>query len=208
MVDRPARDRAAALVRDFRDGRIDNDRFADDFPARSDDRALRAIYSMLWYSYDDLHRHRLTGKHALTPMGTALFDRCIAFLESDEEYAWPIDDFVGTWAGPLLLLIGLCTAFGLAGYYAWPALLPAGLLHWREVREIGLVLGGIMGGCLWLPWLFVMRRRNRRIEARYPADVDAWPFTSKERALRQNTRPRTSAVTGDDATRGTARTSS
>ena len=189
MIDRPARDKAAALVRDFRDGRIDNDRFVANFPARSDDRAIRAISTRLWYFYDDLHRHRLTGKSALTRKATAVFDRCIAFLESDEKYTWPIDDFVGAWARPLLLLIGLCIAFAVAGYYAWPFLLPEGLLHWRDVREVGLIIGAVTGGCLWLPWLFVIRRRNRKIEAQYPADMDAWPFTSNEPAPHQNARP-------------------
>ena len=192
MIDRPARDRAAGLIRDFRDGGIDNDRFAGGFPVKSDDRAIRAIRTMLYYAYDDLHRHKLAGKHALTPEAKARFNRCIAFLESDEEYAWPMDDFVGPVMKAFSWLAGLCVGVALAGYTIWPFIIPQNHAPWRDVKEMGLLSGAAVGLCLWVVWFFVQRHRNLKAEARRPqfdGDDDAWPFTSTEQAARHTADP-------------------
>ena len=85
MVDKQSRLKAANLVQDFKSGRITNDEFVAAFPS-SDDAAIMAIRSMLWFCYDDLREHRLTGKWALTDDGENLFNRCILFLKTDLEY--------------------------------------------------------------------------------------------------------------------------
>jgi hypothetical protein len=85
MVDTENRLKAASLIQDFRDGNITNEEFVSAFP-RSEDKAIQAIGSMLWFCYDDLHEHRLTGKHALTVEGEKLVDRCILFLNTNLEY--------------------------------------------------------------------------------------------------------------------------
>lgn len=85
MVDRQSRLRAANLIQDFQPAAITNDELVDTFP-RSPDRAIVAIRSMLWFCYDDLREHRLTGKWALTKEGEELFERCILFLKTDLEY--------------------------------------------------------------------------------------------------------------------------
>jgi hypothetical protein len=85
MVDKQTRLQAASLIRDFKSGRITNDQFAVGFP-RSGDRAIGAINSMLWFYYDDLRTHRLTGKWSLSEERAQLFDRCALFLPTDLEY--------------------------------------------------------------------------------------------------------------------------
>jgi hypothetical protein len=85
MVDTQSWLKAAKLIQDFKRGRITNDEFVAGFP-NSPDTAIGAIRSMLWFCYDDLREHRLTGKWALTEEGERLFDRCILFLKTDFEY--------------------------------------------------------------------------------------------------------------------------
>jgi hypothetical protein len=109
MIDRSARDKYALIIRDFRDGLITNreyeSRFDDAVVYNSKDYAITAIYSMLWYTYCDVRKHRQTGDHALTPEGKALYGRCVAFLESDEEYLWPTRDFLRPAMRAILYLV-------------------------------------------------------------------------------------------------------
>lgn len=88
MVDKQSRLKTANLIQDFKHGVITNDEFVAGFP-RSNDAAIGAIRSVLWFCYDDLREHRLTGKWALTVEGEKLFDRCILFLKTDLEYHGP-----------------------------------------------------------------------------------------------------------------------
>jgi hypothetical protein len=99
MVDREARQRAAEVIRVFRNGKLNNDAFHAEFGllVRSRDRALRAIESMLWSVSDHSRVHTLEGNDALNREGHALFDRCLLFLQSDLEYEWPQDRFDRTW---------------------------------------------------------------------------------------------------------------
>lgn len=85
MLDRENRLKAANLIQAFRQGHVTNNEFIATFP-RSQDKAIRAINSMLWFCYDDLHEHRLIGKQALTAEGELLVDRCILFLNTNLEY--------------------------------------------------------------------------------------------------------------------------
>jgi hypothetical protein len=86
MVDKENRLKAASLIQAFRQGGITNDQFVHAFP-HSHDQAIQAISSMLWFCYDDLHVHRLAGKHALTVEGETMVDRCILFLNTNLEYS-------------------------------------------------------------------------------------------------------------------------
>jgi len=90
MVKREQRDLAGRLVKQYFACEITNDDFVDAYPVREkDDRAIGAIYEVLWNFWDDRYTHTLTGKHKLKPEPRALFERCIAFFESDLEYEWP-----------------------------------------------------------------------------------------------------------------------
>jgi hypothetical protein len=85
MVDKPKRMEAARLIEDFLSCRITNFEYADRYP-RSDDPALFAIHSMLWFAYSDVREHRMDGKHELRSEGRQLVEHCILFLNSEFEY--------------------------------------------------------------------------------------------------------------------------
>jgi hypothetical protein len=85
MVDKPKRMEAAKLIEDFLSCRITNFEYADRYP-RSDDPALFAIYSMLWFAYSDVREHRMDGKHVLSSEGRQLVGHCILFLKTEFEY--------------------------------------------------------------------------------------------------------------------------
>lgn len=112
MVDREGRDKAAEAVRRFRDGEITNKQYerAWDGLRSGDDRALRDIHHCLWFSYDDIRTHRMTGEWALPPEGCRLWNACLAFLESNLEYQdprrgpypWPQQRLYAYWPFPSL----------------------------------------------------------------------------------------------------------
>jgi hypothetical protein len=88
MVDKLKRMEAAKLIEDFLSSRITNFEYDDHYP-RSDDPALFAIYSMLWFAYSDVRNHRMDGKHVLSSEGRQLVENCILFLRTEFEYHGP-----------------------------------------------------------------------------------------------------------------------
>jgi hypothetical protein len=115
MVDRTKRDRAySALHRFFVEGLTTNDEFEREYAnaTPTEDRAIGAIETMVWQFFSDHEVHRLTGKHAPDQAGRALLIRCLAFLRSEREYVWPVDNFIVVRdADPLSNLL----TFGAAG---------------------------------------------------------------------------------------------
>ncbi|HET6382390.1 MAG TPA: hypothetical protein VFJ58_03280 [Armatimonadota bacterium] len=97
MVDRTARDRAADLIATFANGAITNREFEDGYPMRSGDMAVKRIFDQIWFFYDDVRTHGLTGSHALSPEDRRMFDRCARFLRTDREYPWPHASFISFW---------------------------------------------------------------------------------------------------------------
>lgn len=89
MISQPDRQKACELIEKLANREITNDEFDDCYPRRSTDRALEPIFANIWFSYSDLHTHRLAGKYALNADARELFSRCAAFLRSDLEYEWP-----------------------------------------------------------------------------------------------------------------------
>ncbi len=89
--------KAADLIIRFRDGHITNFDFDESWPHYDRrDRGLKAVQTMLWRSYSDVHEHTLTEEgHQLSPELHELFDRCALFLRTDLEYEWPYDNFIG-----------------------------------------------------------------------------------------------------------------
>lgn len=115
MVDRIARDKFAELLRHFAAGNLTNDQYEDAAQlilknAQRKDRLLGAMFSRVWFLYDDTHEHRLRDKRRLTGESRRAVARWILFLHSDLEYEWPIKSFVSL-SGCLLRI---CT-LGLAG---------------------------------------------------------------------------------------------
>src|SRR6266852_509850 len=106
MVNRKKRDLSSSLVRRYLACEITNDDLVNNYPIRErDDPAIAAIYDALWGFWDDRYTHTLTGKHELNPEARALFERCIAFLNSDLEYEWPPLEW-RSFSQALLRLIG------------------------------------------------------------------------------------------------------
>jgi hypothetical protein len=85
MVDKAKRLQAAKLIEDFLSCRINNFEYEERYP-HSDDPALFAIYSMLWFAYSDLRKHRIDGKHALSSQERQVVENCILFLRTEFEY--------------------------------------------------------------------------------------------------------------------------
>ena len=97
MVDSNARRLATALIAKLRDGLITNIEFEGAWPQyEREDRGLIAVETMLWHYYDDFRTHKLTGRDALESGDRELFDRCVQFLGTDQEYEWREDNFILT----------------------------------------------------------------------------------------------------------------
>jgi hypothetical protein len=45
---------------------------------------------VLWLSWDDRFTHRLEGEYQLTDQQKSLFNRCVAFLQTELEYTGPL----------------------------------------------------------------------------------------------------------------------
>ena len=102
MVEMEKRKVAAELIRDFAAAQLSNDEFDEQYP-NSEDRAIQSIGSVLWLSWDDRFTHWLEGRYQLTDQQKALFERCIAFLQTELEYMGPLigasvlDSVKGAW---------------------------------------------------------------------------------------------------------------
>lgn len=93
MIDRTSRDRLALAIRRLGAGRISTDQFCEtwyelEFQG-SKDAAIIAIGEMIDSSYGDLWSMRFRDDARLTPRGRRFFARCVLFLKSSDEYAWP-----------------------------------------------------------------------------------------------------------------------
>lgn len=117
MIDRAARDALALDLRRLACGRITNDEFEGTF-APSEDRAIASIHEGAWLLYGDMTEHHLTGRDALTPDAKRWVARCILFLRSDVEYAWPEPLISATY---LFRRLGNLLTLGLCRRWIYPA---------------------------------------------------------------------------------------
>ena len=88
MVDMKSRRAAADLMQEFAAGKLTNDEFDERYP-QSEDRAVQTIGNVLWLSWDDRFTHRLEGRYQLTDQQKAVYERCMAFLQTELEYTGP-----------------------------------------------------------------------------------------------------------------------
>ena len=114
MADRTARDELARALRRLVADRITNDEFEDCLSSRvvrSRDLGVQSVHLAVRQLYDDLHEHRLKGRHAIGRVGRRRVAQWTLFLRSDLEYEWP--NLVG-WRGYVLALPNVVTfgAFG------------------------------------------------------------------------------------------------
>jgi len=95
LCNRAVRDQAAAIFLRFRDGEFANDEFEDAYYPlfhQTQDRALRAIVTLVWGTYSGLREHTLP---PLEGELRALFHRSILFLQSGLPYQWERDNCLG-----------------------------------------------------------------------------------------------------------------
>lgn len=108
MIDRQARDKLAEEIRHFVECFTDNFEFDDvALKINTKDRGVNEVYRAVWQTYDDLTRHKMDGKYALTEAQMATVKRAILFLKSDFEYKWPNWPLYYMISRPLLWLISL-----------------------------------------------------------------------------------------------------
>ena len=88
-VDAAARSKVAQLLRDAIEGRISNTDLDTNYPQRSDDPAVHAVYQRTWRFQDDFREYRLTGRLALSKGERDLLERCVLFMDNDLSYEWP-----------------------------------------------------------------------------------------------------------------------
>jgi hypothetical protein len=79
------RERAAVLIARWFEGGITNWDFEDEWPERSDDRAVVDIGRSLWRLYSDFPQRPLELSN-LSPDELAVLKRCLEFLRSSEYY--------------------------------------------------------------------------------------------------------------------------
>lgn len=90
MIDREARTILAEQLRHFIVGLTDNFKFDDVvFDIKTNDLAVREIRKQVWHTYDDLTRHKLKAKWALSEKDMAIIKRFILFLKTDYECEQP-----------------------------------------------------------------------------------------------------------------------
>ena len=90
MLDREARNILTEQIRHFIAGLSDNFKFDDViFDIKTNDLAVIEIRKQLWHTYDDLTRHKLTGKWTLSDKDMDIVKRFIIFLKTDQECEKP-----------------------------------------------------------------------------------------------------------------------
>lgn len=120
MIDRPARNKLAELVRHLIAGTITTDKFSDtaiDIMCSSKDQGVKAVFTAADGLYGDLNilPYRLRGADKVEPKTRRQMAIAALFLYSDLEYEWPEDTFFETPRGDtgLALLCGLVAVVGL-----------------------------------------------------------------------------------------------
>ncbi len=162
VIDRASRDIVASLIRRFRDGEITNDQLEEQWPPPSEDKAIRALSSMIWYFYDDMHEHTLTGKYALTPEAHDDLTRYAHFADSALPYEWPQNDFVQI------------------GGLGWRIILIWSVLSflWLKLEWLigGLCTALSIGAALSLDRWLAMRSKRFVSKLETCGDLKIWPF--------------------------------
>lgn len=95
MVNRIARARAGAIIRDFWDHKLSNDALEDSYPSDPRDPALRAIVNQIWYLYSDLETEYVSADIQSNERIAELVNRILLFLSSDLEYEGPSGSLPG-----------------------------------------------------------------------------------------------------------------
>ena len=92
MVDQSNRTLCLSILHQLLAEGISTYEIEDKWPEVSDDPAIAAISGQMWHYYDDFPERRL-GSKDLTDEVIQMIERCILFLESGQEYKWPVYSF-------------------------------------------------------------------------------------------------------------------
>lgn len=184
MIDRPARQSLAQLVRQFGAGSISTDEFACDartIADGSDDVGVQAVYCAADSLHDDFSpfwSDRFRGRDRLAPEIRRRIAIATLFLQSDVEYEWPPDDRNVAWLDSLLLL--LCAFSALVGLIL-SAVFP--------LSAVCLLTLAVTVFC-FSRWL--LNRHNSQWVDRQNqiGDFDVWPFLRRQDFDRARQQPR------------------
>ena len=110
MIDRKARNQLIDAIYGLVSARMDNLDF-DNLVGRirTNDMGVIKIREAMWQVYDDLQRHTLTGRWALSDAQKKTVERFILFLRADSEYPWQPRPLNNAWVR--LLVGGLSLGF-------------------------------------------------------------------------------------------------
>lgn len=89
MVNREKREVARRLLDEFLKREITGEELADSYPRDKADAAIGAIYERVWGYWDDGDTGRRVPQGQQQGEARAVFERCMAFLDSNLEYEWP-----------------------------------------------------------------------------------------------------------------------
>ena len=107
MVNVLDRSAGVQLIARWMAGRITNFEFDDEWPYKSNDRAVSDVGMELWLHYTDAQEVQLNAME-LTVAERQLLSRCLAFLKSTEEYVPVSYDQAKRWKhGMLSWLLGI-----------------------------------------------------------------------------------------------------
>ncbi len=88
MIDRDARNRAAALVEGYWAGTTTNRQLEAAWP-NSRDRGIIAVEDFVCTHYDDFNEYAAGETDRANLKLNVIFENCVRFLRSDEPYNWP-----------------------------------------------------------------------------------------------------------------------
>ena len=166
MVVRAERNLLAEQLRRLVEGQITNDDFLRSRPDKLEDTGVAEIWTYVDSLLSDLYCYRLKGKNALPQDVAERVQRCIIFLRSDTDYAWPsITNACGT---KLLLTGWLMLGLGVV------------LGNLLNMFWIAMLLG--VSGTSFIAIHHVCQKiymRKQLTVLQQSGDLDAWPFLRK-----------------------------
>ncbi len=170
MVDRQERDRLRESFAKLVEGHLTNDEFDEayfSFWANSPDGGVAAVAKFGYglYSSDLPSAYRLEGVYAVDAETNKVAERCLAFLQTDQEYRWPEapDQKVNCFLGGLSIFL----------------IIPAGIaLIIGGLFDIKFAVGGILVCLLGYGLWRACRNVNTPGWRNYWAagDKEVWPF--------------------------------
>lgn len=169
MIDRPARDRYAFILRQLASGRITTDAFDSEawqIELKTEDAALKEIHQEAYCLYHDLWSYRLRRKSALDRVTKRRVARVILFLRSDETVIGE-----GPLAEPSEGALGLFDLF--VGFVIVCGLIIA-IAQWGSV-------GAVIGLVVLAVWLWSIHKRQLAWRAKWRALINSdaiWPFAN------------------------------